>query len=678
MIELVKNAHDADARAVTISFELSVPTEGARIIVSDNGHGMSLEDIRTKWMEPATTDKANRKTSPGGRSLLGSKGIGRFASAKLGRYLDLRTSVIRDQNLVETVEIKNIDWEAFDGERYLDQVDFPIEVSEGPGLPGTALAIRHLRDEWSRDRQETLFTELRRLISPLEKSDDLDFQIYLRGTEVHKGEEPIRPFPVLRACDYEVEGAFDENGRFVGSMTVRRGGQAPSPIAEDFPLRPEDGETSCGPVLVHLFIFDREAMAVQDAARRAGFGEVGVREARRILDSVAGVAIYRDRFRIRPYGDSAQDWLTLDSRRVQRPALKIGHNQVAGILQIDSEQASGLVERSSREGFEENGSFQRLRRIVLELFARVIEPRRLAFREAAGIDRRPPDGLEGAQKAAQLDWAYSIVRRLPESEQEAARKTVTEEAARLQALLAGIQRRQAVLEERATLGLIIAEVIHEGRNPVSFISTEVARLSRWLPNLCAETETAVQRRAEIPDVLRGLESSANRLSGLFKMLQPLAGAARGRPAPFICEAVIRDTVGLFRQKLDEAKVAVSLPELGTSTKALGYAQDLATAIANLVDNAIHWLASAKVQQPRIEITVASSGHDVLISLADNGPGVPAEFAARIFDVGFTLKVDGMGLGLSIAREALARSGGQIALGEHDPGAQFNLTLRAAA
>jgi hypothetical protein len=145
VIELVKNAHDADARAVTISFELSVSTEGARIVVSDNGHGMSLEDIRTKWMEPATTDKANRKTSPGGRSLLGSKGIGRFASAKLGRFLDLRTSVLRDQNLIETVEIRNIDWEAFDGERYLDQIDFPIEVSQGPDPPGTTLAIRHLR-----------------------------------------------------------------------------------------------------------------------------------------------------------------------------------------------------------------------------------------------------------------------------------------------------------------------------------------------------------------------------------------------------------------------------------------------------------------------------------------------------------------------------------------------------
>ena len=49
----------------------------------------------------------------------------------------------------------------------------------------------------------------------------------------------------------------------------------------------------------------------------------------------SGVAIYRDRFRIRPYGDSDNDWMTLDTRRVQKPTLRIGHNQVSGLLLVD-------------------------------------------------------------------------------------------------------------------------------------------------------------------------------------------------------------------------------------------------------------------------------------------------------------------------------------------------------
>lgn len=638
---------------------------------------MSLQDFQSRWMEPATADKEGRRISPSGRRLLGSKGIGRFAGAKLGRFLDLETSVAVGAGLIETVSVVGIDWDAFDGARYLDEVSFAFVASHREGHAGTKLTISGLRDQWTRDRHEALFAELRRLLSPIEKSDDLDFHIYLQGTEVHPNDEPIRPFPVLNACDYEVEGAFDCSGRFIGSMTIRRGGQPPSRIDELFPIKVDDGEAPCGPVLVHLFIFDREASAAQDAARRAGFGDVGVREARRILDAVAGVAIYRDRFRIRPYGDSTQDWLTLDTRRVQKPTLKIGHNQVAGILQIDSEGASGLVERSSREGLEQNGSFVRLQRMVLELFARVIEPRRLEFRESAGIDRRPPDAMEGVRKAAELAWAQSLVRRLPRDEQEAAQKVVAEESERLQGLLAGIQSRQAILEERATLGLIIAEVIHEGRNPVSFVATEVARLGRWLPDICADDELAARRRGEIPKILRGLENSAGRLSSLFRMLQPLSGTARGRAKPFHCETVLREVVGLFQQRLAERKVEVALDANGTDLQALGYPQDLMTAVANILDNAIHWLSSAGTRHPRIDIKVRRNESEILVSIADNGPGVPSEFAERVFDVGFTLKVEGMGLGLSIAREALGRSGGTIALVENDGGARFDFVLRAA-
>ena len=123
-------------------------------------------------------------------------------------------------------------------------------------------------------------------------------------------------------------------------------------------------ELPCGTVLVHLYIFDREATALQTAMFRAGMGQISSRVAREYLDTIAGVAIYRDKFRIRPHGDPDNDWLTLDMRRVQNPTLRIGHNQVSGIIIIDNEQDSGLVERSSREGLEENGNFRRLQRLI--------------------------------------------------------------------------------------------------------------------------------------------------------------------------------------------------------------------------------------------------------------------------------------------------------------------------
>src|SRR3546814_13635080 len=93
--------------------------------------------------------------------------------------------------------------------------------------------------------------------------------------------------------------------------------------------------------------------------RRAGMGELTATKARQLLDEVTGVAIYRDGFRVRPYGDLRNDWLTLDTRRVQDPSLRIGHNQVAGYLGVEPQDSSDLIEKSSREGFEENGEIGR-------------------------------------------------------------------------------------------------------------------------------------------------------------------------------------------------------------------------------------------------------------------------------------------------------------------------------
>ena len=166
-------------------------------------------------------------------------------------------------------------------------------------------------------------------------------------------------------------------------------------------------------------------------AGRAGFGSISARDARALLNSVAGIAIYRDRFRIRPYGDNDNDWLTLDKRRVQNPTMCIGHNQVSGILVIDNEIRSGLVERSSREGLEENGSLRRLRRLITELLAKKIEPRRFDFREDTGLGRQRRDTLSDAYKIAQLRQLEDFVAALPEPARTEGVQAVSDAATKL-------------------------------------------------------------------------------------------------------------------------------------------------------------------------------------------------------------------------------------------------------
>lgn len=701
VIELVKNSYDADASTVRITFLPSLDYKAGHIVFEDDGHGMTLFDIQEKWMEPATSDKKQRKISPGGRALLGSKGIGRFAVARLGETLELVSSAklvtSGSSEIYERTRIEKLDWNVFEHTRYLDDVSFPIETSIDSGPAGTKLNISNLRDVWSETGLKRLRHELRRLVSPIGENVDRPFKILLDlskcnlqncgfdGASLFRASDnptndsnlydpyEITPFPMLSACDYEVEGIFDESGVFEGSMTIRRAGMEPVPINLTVPMM--DGEDPCGVFTVQLNIFDREAASIRSTAKKAGFGNLGVRDARKLLDSIAGIAIYREGFRVRPYGDSENDWLTLDAKRVQNPSMKIGHNQVAGVLVIDDENTSQLLERSSREGFEENGSFRRLQTLILTLLAEVIEPRRRNFRINAGLDVRKQSGFHEVMDQAELSWAQPILAKLPEGEREEAQKLLNRESERLISHLKELDSRQAQLEAQVTLGLIVGEVMHQGNTPLAFIETEVARLQRWWPTLLDDTLEAEEDRADIPTILHGMSGSSKSLRELFTALSPLAGASRGDPSDYTVHDVLNETLFLFRTKSQEFGVRLIINAEIKDIIVTGYPEDLTTALTNLIDNAMHWLHHYKIKDPVINIAV-EYGHagKVIITVHDNGLGVKEEHRDQLFDVGFTKKLNGTGLGLSIAREAIYRSAGELLLLSTDVGAKFKITL----
>lgn len=697
VIELVRNSHDADANWVRVMFFPPLDDSAGKITVEDDGHGMTLEDIRDKWMEPATTDKIDRKMSPGGRKLLGSKGIGRFAAAKLGKWLELRTTATdksAEDNL-ETTVIDNIDWDLFDEIKYLSDIEFDYETPEPDGSTGTMLTITGPVDLWNREKLNTLYQEMRRMLSPLDASGDSDFAIYLDlsactpetcgfdGSAIVNGDYPekdaelhrVKPFPLLTSCDYEVSGSFLPDGRFDGTMAIHRGNLEPDEIDLKVPLDEKAGEANCGTVLVHLFIFDRDTEAITTAMKRAGMGTLTAKQARQILDDISGVAIYRDRFRIRPYGDADNDWLTLDMRRVQTPAVRIGHNQISGIVVIDSEENSHLVEKSSREGLEADASFRRLRNLIVTLLGEVVEPLRYDFRQSTGIGRAKETDLSRIYESAQFRWARNYIDRLPDEEiRQEANEKLDAESRRLISYLNRLEEKQSIMEMKVTLGMILGEVIHEGAPPVAYIQDETIRLRKWWPDLFSSSNEAETRKEKISGILRGLNISADRLRALFNATKPLAGGRRGKPTYYSPNQVIIDTKLLFRNQLDllggdmPHKAGVDVADI------LGYRGDLTAAITNLTDNAIHWLQHHKVADPLIEVIVSRDKGQCVIDFRDNGHGIPEEFRSHVFDVGFTLKAKGTGLGLSIAREALARSGGSIELVDSDQGAQFQIRV----
>ena len=694
VIELVKNAYDADASRVVVKFIPPLRPGAGRIIVADDGHGMTVSDIQDKWMEPATSSKTTNRRSPRkSRVMLGSKGIGRFAAAKLGCIMELRSISDRTGERIE-VFIPRIDWSVFNGDTYLSDIKIDFLSQPTTKATGTTIEIVGLNEAWSAAKMSRLLLELRKLISPLHSADDAEaFRIFLdlsdctdatcgfdglslMGAAEIASDDPLSvfevvPFPLLTACDYEVVGHFDDAGTFHGTMQIKRANQGPEPIRLQVPLRQD--EEGCGQVDVRFYVFDRETDIIKATMQKAGMGNVTAKRARQMLDEVAGIAIYRDGFRIRPYGDAANDWLTLDTRRVQDPSLRIGQNQIAGYLNVETQETSSLIEKSSREGFEQNAAFARLTRLIRELLAQVVEPRRQQFREDAGIARRNTTSFDEIRKLGQLNKIRALVKDLPDEEREHALKVIDEQEISLRDRIAQIEERQRVLEAKSSLGAIIGEVLHEGGPHANYVAQTGAWLVRGYNSLFINGPRSDEVKKQYPDKLALVAESGEKLRGLIASLRPLSGGKRPPPSIFNPVNVVRDAAAVF----DSHNIPVTLLNPENVSEAIGYKGDLSTAIVNLVGNAVHWLEQTGTEEPAITISMAKAGDDFLVLVEDNGPGVPDEFIDRIFEVGFTLKDDGTGWGLNIAREALARSDASLGYDrEFSGGARFVIRFPA--
>ncbi len=688
LIELVKNAFDADSPDVHIKLmpRSSILPVGA-ILLSDRGHGMSLADIETRWLEPATDEKAQRRFSPKGRRMLGAKGIGRFAASRLGSKTILRSVSKSLQGDFEEVLLQ-IDWNAFSSGLYLDEVDIPVLGPRATDAveSGVLLCITDLRDEWTQKRVENLIRELRRLIT---QSDiDSQFALYVdlsdftatnggfHGKEIFKALNAdilasmpndcigatenwrVVPFRLQEHADYNLQGAFDHQGNFQGTFRIDRGDGEEFTLKVDAPPMTLD-EAPCGAVDLKLAVYDREADSIEGLFRRMGldFDRIGIRAARQILSANSGIGIFRHGFRIRPYGEPENDWLGLETQRVQDPSLKLGISQVSGRVQILEEEISGLIERSSREGLEHNGSFARLRSLICGVLIHV-EQRRQGFREKAGLSRKKRTDIGAAKAAASLKAVKRAAESLPEELRIKFAKAIERDITTLTNTLEEIDEYQKLLQSRASLGLVVAQVIHEGRRILNPMASAAKILLDNQSKLLDDTPRGEILRRQLPDHVQKLHGGTREMSRLFKRLDPVSGRRRGRPAHFDIPEAIRSALSLFSDSIGSSNIK-TIGAFDIAGQAYGYAEDFQAAALNILENAIHWLQINPADDRELSIVAVRSARNVEVTIENNGPVIDTEYIFRLFEPGFSLKTDGTGLGLSIAREACRASKGDL-------------------
>ena len=356
VIELVKNAYDADSPDVTISFDRREDGQ-YRIAVADHGHGMSRDTVVNKWMVPSTSDKEDRGgRSPGGRTMQGRKGIGRYAASILGTDLLLESTTRSGEKTALYLQ-----WGDFENAKYLGDVEILIETTAAEERAGTTLVIA-LDEErlkaWKNIQFAKLQFELRKLMPPFPTmATEQAFEVLLRITDIPGFADldaRVEPYPLVEHFDYRISGKIecDGTGKLVYSQQKSRN----APIEEI--LIDLEGPTGCGELEIDIRVYDRDTVSIEHLIRRGLKDEsgsyLGKLQARKLLNDYNGIGVYRNGFRLRPLGDPEFDWLKLNEQRIQAPARRIGNNQVIGYVQIQSEEHSQLIEiecegRSYRE-----------------------------------------------------------------------------------------------------------------------------------------------------------------------------------------------------------------------------------------------------------------------------------------------------------------------------------------
>lgn len=687
VVELVKNSYDADASEIIITFEA---TADKRLLLSveDNGHGMKEQVVIDKWLVPSTSDKLKRRTSPNGRIMQGRKGIGRFAAAVLGEKMELET-------IAENIKTSlSINWDDFIESKYLDEVLIDISTSSSNTKNGTLFNIEGSEQKlelWNDSEVEYLIKELRKLLTPMdntnthEDKDLFNITVIFKSfiSKIYQNETiVIKPLPLLDYYDYRISGKIFPDGN--NSLTYQNKNSGIEEDALEFKFYLNDKEKFTGIVDIDFRIFDRDPESIENLVYElfnSGEEKLGKNEAKNLLNDISGVSIFRNRFRIRPYGDYGNDWLSLDKKRVQNPALKIGANQISGIIEIQDEEISNLVEKSARDGLKEDAYYDGLISVISQLLT-FIELKRYSFRQKTGKGRK--NHVFSSQMGILTDFSavknkvISVMQKANVSSEEMNELNdfIDKDINNKIKVAQELERQIAMYQGQATLGKIMDVVMHEVRKPLHWIKNQTNNMDRAYKRYMKYSNA--QDLNKIMKIVEETPKQLKTITDLFNRLNSLATRKRTAMSAFSLMNTIQTAIDIFSDEIQRKNIILNL-NIENDFLFKGWREDILAALANIIENAVYWVDFAK-DDKILEISLYETNDSIEISTWNNGPKIIRDLVDddSLFTPGisgkFTENGAGTGLGLSIAGEAVDRNGGQIKVIDVSEGAKFIIEL----
>ena len=669
VLELVKNTYDADASVCFLYYDESMQ----ELYIGDNGCGMTPEIIMRHWMTIGRSTKKTSYVSKGGRIQTGAKGIGRFALDRIADRCIMLTAT-NDNRF-----IWRVDWRDFEKESAITEVTADLDdtdisfstftnqmknsdliklIADQFDEHGTIFRLSMLRDKWGQKLISDIKNELTTLI-PGELSQS--FNIYLFDNSTSIEDAAVLHSDEGFSYDYKIEFAVSEDGRtnvklwreeFDFGSSFEHVMEAASFSKEDrafFTGTPINYDTTLSEIITK----DKDKLnnTIGAFSGKLYFAKLQVPKNEQkkfyyktVIDrsdfreAFGGIKLYRDQFRVRPYGDphtSNYDWLQLSSRKNRSPAAvshphgawRVRGDQMLGSVYISRVNIT-LPDQANREGIIETPEFGMLKDFLVGIIQLFERDRQYVCRKLDELYNRETEAEKYRQEIEEKAEAES---KRKEKTYEKGQDTVPP------ALMIEVSKAQKVIEDKeetirnledenrllrvlATTGIAINSYIHEFKEQTHKLNMKIVMAKEALEydkdydEALNQIQAADQIRGSFTSWFRVTIESVRRDKRTLKNVDLKAFISQ------LCDSWNQVLSGNGIHIIDE------YPDNEVTYRCFPY--EIEIILNNLITNSATILRDLNEERKEIRITLLDQQSNIVLGYSDNGPGLASAYKSN--------------------------------------------------
>lgn len=687
ILELVKNAYDAFAHHVNIT----IGYNNSKIVITDDGIGMNVNDIINSWATISTTFKIENKTIERNgkmRVVSGNKGLGRLSASRLGKTLTLITKS-ENSPILKTVFV----WDEFYTQENTDSCKFEIfELDDDNDIKisGTKLIIENLEAEWTPNKVAELKIELERLINPFNNKNDFvitmndDTQPLTIFNYNENNIETIEVNELISDPPYKFSGIVDEHGNIkynfeyvenYNSKDDRKKRSLSGEITSDEIKEkcndlcseniPYHNEVSCGKFSFEIRIWEMQTDYLNEIANRYGLKSTNI--VRKIINNQKGISVYRDGILVLPKSENSRDWMGLDKKRISQIGRRLSTSQIIGQINISIKENPYLLDTTSRESFVKNKQFDNFYAICVAGIINKVQQLRLRVKPDTITRPNIKDYFKEASPEELNDAVDEAIKQKKTAVE--VQQVVREYSEKLEKNLNILKEKVEYYAQLASAGTFSKVIIHEIKNSTN----PIKRFNKCVHDAYSPFNERIENYYKLSC------SGCDRLLKLSDAFSPL-NRTTFKKEKHMCDlySEANNTLLLMSDYLEDNNIKVD-NNISKDVIVKLHSGELQTIFINLIDNAIYWLcktANLKEKKIQLDSKITEDGF-VEVKISDNGMGIDPSLGEKIFEPGITSKPTGFGMGLVVVNEIVSSHAGylkNIQPGEIDNGATFVFTV----